>query len=297
MQPAARRRVLWGSHLVLLAIGLFLGGWGMWQAMGRGWIALPPGTPMARPGTVVIAEGTPPSPAAPAATPAENAPAIGTPVAPVGEATALSAPASPVASAAAPAPVVPAAGASLLIPVAGVQASQLVDTYTQSRSEGRTHEAIDIMAPTGTPVHAVADGHVEKLFESRLGGITLYQFDVAQQRAYYYAHLNGYAPGIAEKRQVRRGELLGYVGFSGNANPAAPHLHFAVFDLGPEKKWWKGTAVNPYPLLSGLAPAAAEGTPVPQRSIPGHRMQEGSVEQLQQQARRLRDKVPAGVRP
>jgi murein DD-endopeptidase MepM/ murein hydrolase activator NlpD len=139
----------------------------------------------------------------------------------------------------------------LLVPVAGVLPAQLADTYTQSRGNGRSHDAIDIMAPRGTPVYAVEDGRVVKLFLSQPGGITLYQFDPSERLAYYYAHLDGYAPGIAEGRTVKRGELIGYVGSTGNASPDAPHLHFAIFVLGPEKRWWKGTAINPYPLLGG----------------------------------------------
>lgn len=145
----------------------------------------------------------------------------------------------------------PATAGALLVPVQGIAAAQLQDTFTDSRSEGRSHDAIDIMAAAGTPVLAVADGPVEKLFDSKQGGLTLYQFDPDGTRAYYYAHLQGYAPGIAEKKMLKRGELLGYVGATGNANPAAPHLHFAVFVLGPEKQWWKGEAINPYPLLGG----------------------------------------------
>ena len=143
------------------------------------------------------------------------------------------------------------AARKLLIPVDGVKAAQLQDTYTQSRSNGRLHEAIDIMAPAGTPVLAVADGTVEKLFDSKLGGTTLYQFNPQRTLAYYYAHLQGYAPGITEHQPLRRGQLIGYVGSTGNASADAPHLHFAVFDLGPERRWWEGTAVNPYPLLRG----------------------------------------------
>ena len=141
------------------------------------------------------------------------------------------------------------AGSDLLLPVQGVTNAQLLDTFTDARSEGRSHDAIDIMAPAGTPVLAVADGHVEKLFDSKQGGLTLYQFDPQGTRAYYYAHLQGYAAGIVEKKALKRGELIGYVGSTGNADPAAPHLHFAIFVLGPEKQWWKGEAINPYPLL------------------------------------------------
>ena len=143
------------------------------------------------------------------------------------------------------------AGDALLLPVQGVGAAQLQDTFTDARGSGRVHDAIDIMAPAGTPVLAVADGTVEKLFDSKLGGTTLYQFNPQRTLAYYYAHLQGYAPGIAEKQALKRGQLIGYVGATGNASPDAPHLHFAVFELGPEQQWWKGTAVNPYPLLRG----------------------------------------------
>jgi len=142
-------------------------------------------------------------------------------------------------------------GSGLLLPVQGVTAAQLVDTFTDMRSEGRSHDAIDIMAPAGTPVLAVADGHVEKLFDSKQGGLTLYQFNPERTHAYYYSHLQGYAAGIVEKKPLKRGELIGYVGSTGNADPAAPHLHFAIFVLGPEKQWWKGEAINPYPLLGG----------------------------------------------
>lgn len=148
-------------------------------------------------------------------------------------------------------PQEPSPVASLLIPVRGVGAAQLGDTYTQARSDGRVHEAIDIMSPTGTPVLAAEDGRIVKLFNSKPGGLTIYQFDPSEKYAYYYAHLDSYAAGILEGKQVKRGELIGYVGSTGNASPTAPHLHFAVFELGPEKNWWQGKAINPYPLLGG----------------------------------------------
>lgn len=150
------------------------------------------------------------------------------------------------------APVPPAPRPNgLIVPVQGITAAQLQNTFDDARSEGRVHEAIDIMAARGTPVFAVADGHVEKLFDSEQGGITLYQFDATRTFAYYYAHLDRYADGIAEGRALKQGDLIGYVGFTGNASPDGPHLHFAVFALGPDKQWWNGTAVNPYPLLGG----------------------------------------------
>lgn len=145
----------------------------------------------------------------------------------------------------------PSQGASLLIPVQGVDSTQLINTYSQARSDGRVHEAIDIPSPTGTPVLAVDDGRIVKLFDSKPGGLTIYQFDTSDTYAYYYAHLNGYAEAMEEGKLVKRGDLIGYVGSTGNASPAAPHLHFAIFELGPEKNWWQGKAINPYPLLGG----------------------------------------------
>ncbi|HET7126599.1 MAG TPA: M23 family metallopeptidase [Lysobacter sp.] len=139
----------------------------------------------------------------------------------------------------------------LLLPVANVRAEQLVDTYADARSEGRVHDAIDIMAPRGTPVLAASDGTVAKLFTSKLGGLTIYEFDPTSTWVYYYAHLDRYADGLAEKQSLRRGEVIGYVGSSGNASPDAPHLHFEVSRLGPEKRWWQATPVDPYPLLGG----------------------------------------------
>ncbi len=145
----------------------------------------------------------------------------------------------------------PAPALSLIIPVEGIAAAQLSDTFTDARGEGRRHDAIDIMAPTGTPVRAVADGRIVKLFNSKPGGLTIYQFDQADTVAYYYAHLDRYADGVAEGQTVKQGDLVGYVGFTGNASPDAPHLHFAIMVLGPEKNWWQGTAINPYPYLGG----------------------------------------------
>jgi murein DD-endopeptidase MepM/ murein hydrolase activator NlpD len=144
----------------------------------------------------------------------------------------------------------PPASSPLLIPVAGIAAKQLTDSFDQGRG-GERHEAIDIMAPRGTPVVAVDDGKIVKLFNSKPGGLTIYHFDPAERLAYYYAHLDGYAPGLVEGQKVKRGDVIGYVGSTGNANPSAPHLHFSIFLLGPEKRWWKGTPINPYPVLSG----------------------------------------------
>ncbi len=137
----------------------------------------------------------------------------------------------------------------LSIPVSGIAFAQLADTYADARGEGSLHDAIDIMAPTGTPVLAVDDGTLVKLFDSKRGGLTIYQFDEASEHAYYYAHLDKYADGVIEGKTVKRGDLIGYVGYTGNANPQGPHLHFAVFVLGPEKNWWQGSPLNPYGLF------------------------------------------------
>ncbi len=141
----------------------------------------------------------------------------------------------------------------LLLPVQGITSAQLQDTFTDARSEGRVHDAIDILAAEGTPVLAVADGQIEKLFDSDRGGLTIYQFEPGGRYCYYYAHLQRYADGLAEKQQVKRGQVIGYVGSTGNASAEAPHLHFEVHVLGPERQWWKGESINPYPLLGGGA--------------------------------------------
>jgi murein DD-endopeptidase MepM/ murein hydrolase activator NlpD len=139
--------------------------------------------------------------------------------------------------------------------VVGIAPGALADNYEQSRGS-RQHEAIDILAPTGTPVVAVDDGRIAKLFTSKPGGLTLYQFDPAGRLAYYYAHLQRYANGVREGMDVKRGDLIGYVGATGNADARAPHLHFAVFRLGSPPRWWEGEAVNPYPALRRAAPSA-----------------------------------------
>jgi len=145
--------------------------------------------------------------------------------------------------------VTAAAASRIGLPIVGLRASDIHDTYSQTRGTARQHEAADILAARGTPVYAVVDGTIKKLFLSKPGGITVYQFDVPEEMSYYYAHLDRYADGLKEGQFLKRGDLLGYVGSTGNANPSAPHLHFAIFELKADKKWWEGTPVNPYPLL------------------------------------------------
>ncbi len=136
---------------------------------------------------------------------------------------------------------------NIAIPVQGVDVSHLRDNFSEIRGN-RVHEAIDILAPRGTPVLAADDGVIQKLFTSAQGGLTVYEFDRDGAYCYYYAHLDRYADGLKEGMAVKKGDVIGYVGASGNAPPGTPHLHFTIFMLGPEKQWWKGTAVNPFPL-------------------------------------------------
>jgi len=137
----------------------------------------------------------------------------------------------------------------LVVPVEGVRRADLRDTFHERRGT-RAHEALDIPAPRGTRVVAAADGRIVKLFRSVPGGLTIYQFDPRERYALYYAHLDRYAEGLREGALVTRGDLIGFVGSTGNASPDAPHLHFAVFALGPERRWWQGVALDPLPLIA-----------------------------------------------
>jgi murein DD-endopeptidase MepM/ murein hydrolase activator NlpD len=142
--------------------------------------------------------------------------------------------------------------AGLAIPVQGVKQSDLVDTFTAARAGGRVHDALDIMAPEGTPVIAAADGTIEKLFFSNGGGgNTIYERSADGKWTYYYAHLSSYAPGLKEGQRVTQGQVIGRVGHTGNASPDGPHLHFAINRMAPGQKWYQGDPINPYPLLAG----------------------------------------------
>ncbi len=138
-----------------------------------------------------------------------------------------------------------------IIPVIGVKPEQLGDTFDDARGEGRVHDAIDIMAPRGTAVLAAAAGTVEKIFESKLGGHTLYIRRNGGAWVDYYAHLDSYAPGIVEGAKIAQGQIIATVGSTGDASPDAPHLHYAINAMAPGETWWKGTAINPYPILMG----------------------------------------------
>jgi peptidoglycan LD-endopeptidase LytH len=145
-------------------------------------------------------------------------------------------------------PAAALANRDLLIPVEGIKPEQLVRSFADSRG-GRQHEALDILAPRNTPVKAIESGTIARLFYSKAGGITVYQFDPSEQYCYYYAHLERYADGLVEGQLVRKGQVIGYVGVSGNAPRDTPHLHFAIFRLTSAKRWWEGTPIDPYDLL------------------------------------------------
>jgi peptidoglycan LD-endopeptidase LytH len=147
----------------------------------------------------------------------------------------------------------------LVFPVRGIDPGSLVDTFTAPRGSARVHNAVDIMAPRGTPVLAVADGRIRRLGTEGAGGIAVYQVDAASHYAYYYAHLDRLADGLAEGQDVRAGDLLGYVGTTGNAPEGAPHLHFAVYDVGGAKRLFGGRAINPVPLWRRDVPGPASG--------------------------------------
>jgi peptidoglycan LD-endopeptidase LytH len=134
------------------------------------------------------------------------------------------------------------------LPIRGLALADLHDTFTEGRN-GHAHEAVDIMAPRGTPVHAAVSGTIRKLFLSIPGGKTIYEFDESGAHSYYYAHLDRYADRLHEGMRVKQGDIIAYVGSTGNADPRAPHLHFAVFELGPKREWWKGKPIDPYTSL------------------------------------------------
>lgn len=137
----------------------------------------------------------------------------------------------------------------LIIPVFGILAGELRNTYNEARGEGRVHDAIDILAARGTHVLSAAPGRVVKLFTSKAGGLMVYAADSSERFILMYAHLDAYAPGLADGSSLSRGQTIGFVGTTGNAPANVPHLHFAIARSTNISKWWQGTPVNPYPLL------------------------------------------------
>ncbi len=145
----------------------------------------------------------------------------------------------------------PASSSLLIVPVDGIDRERLRDTYTESRGRGRVHEAIDIHAPQGSPVLAVVPGRIVKLHSGARGGLSVYLLDDDGRTRYYYAHLDGYAEGLREGQRVERGQVIGFVGDTGNASPGDYHLHFSVAVLEETSRWWQGRNLNPYMLLRG----------------------------------------------
>ena len=134
----------------------------------------------------------------------------------------------------------------LRLPIDGADVAQLKGMFARTRDGSPPHEAVDIVAPRDTPIHAVDDGTIAKLFTSQAGGLTIYQFDPDQRFSYYYAHLEHYAPGLVEGQRVMRGDVIAFVGTSGNAPPDTPHLHFAISELDAARQWWSGRPIDPY---------------------------------------------------
>jgi len=142
------------------------------------------------------------------------------------------------------------AARSLIVPVKGVDASRVRDSYTAGRGGGRTHDAVDIMAPRGTPVIAADGGTILRLRQNEAGGITIYQLDPDERFIYYYAHLDRYEDGLVEGMKVVQGDILGFVGTTGNAPKDTPHLHFQVMVYRGHGQYWGGEPINPHPFLS-----------------------------------------------
>ncbi|PYS90776.1 MAG: endopeptidase [Acidobacteria bacterium] len=240
---STRARILLSAAIILLALAAFV-----WWLSVR--YRTTPVTPVALPNTNEapaenVNRAAPTTTPTPSANANNNVSSAATP-APTPPATNTAEP-----SATAPPQSLPPSASGLLIPVVGVRPEQLRDTYNEARSEGRVHDAIDIMAACGTPVVAAADGLIVKLFQSERGGTTIYQRSTDDKLIYYYAHLKAYADGLTENKTVRRGETIAYVGDTGNAGPGNCHLHFAIWLITDPKHYWDGQNINPYPLLRG----------------------------------------------
>ncbi len=136
----------------------------------------------------------------------------------------------------------------LMVPVAGIAITRIPDTFHEARDGGRMHQAVDILAPRGTPVLAADDGRILRMRSNSLGGITIYAVDPDERFVYYYAHLDHYRAGLAEGTKVAKGDVIGYVGTTGNAPKDTPHLHFQVMRADhAATRWWDGTPLDPRP--------------------------------------------------
>jgi peptidoglycan LD-endopeptidase LytH len=149
----------------------------------------------------------------------------------------------------------------IIVPVSGVSLKGFSDTWGAPRDGGRTHKGLDIMAPKGTAVIAATNGRIMRLHQSDRGGISLYQSDEEGRHIFYYAHLDRYAKGVRAGMRVKQGQVIAYVGETGNA--PVPHLHFEIQRQNSSRQWWRGEAFNPYPvLLTGNLPGKPANSPV-----------------------------------
>ena len=254
MKRRAQQRggVVIPAFAACFCIGIFVGWWlksgapmpAVSQAPPAGQVVLDPSADVATDpkGSTESPKGWTAGPKGPALH-SEDEGAAGKVVATTGEP--LVAPASPTS--------LPAASAigdlrsrGLRLPIDDAVVEAMKGGFDEGRAGGRAHEAVDILAPRNTPIRAVEDGAIAKLFTSKAGGTTVYQFDPSGRFCYYYAHLESYAPGLHDGQHVSQGEVIGFVGTSGNAPPNTPHLHFAVFELDADRHWWKGRAIDPY---------------------------------------------------
>ena len=244
MGSAGRRRtrIIVGFLAIVATVGVLVVVLGRMSGNGR-WVVLTWSKPPAPPDNSVSGVSTSPS-ATPNASP--DLPSAASP-----ESNASPASPTPASQTPSPALQIPAATEprNLIIPVPGVRPDQLRDTFSESRSEGRVHDAIDIPAPHGTPVLAAADGIIVKLFHSEPGGTTIYQLSTDNKFVYYYAHLDRYAEGLTEGHFAKQGETIAFVGDTGNAGAGNYHLHFSIAIISDPKHYWQGVNINPYPLL------------------------------------------------
>jgi murein DD-endopeptidase MepM/ murein hydrolase activator NlpD len=144
----------------------------------------------------------------------------------------------------------------LLLPVAGADMSRVDDTFLDDRDGGaRTHHAIDILAPRGTPIVSADDGRILRMSNSTLGGITMYTVDPEGRLVYYYAHMDRYNDAMSPGRSIVKGDTLGFVGTTGNAPKDTPHLHFQVMRWPADGKYWNGEPIDPFEALGGMSRA------------------------------------------
>lgn len=129
---------------------------------------------------------------------------------------------------------------AIAVPVQGIRARQIAATFGAPRGRDRTHQGVDIFATRGTPVQAATDGVVLSVRDSGLGGKQVWVIGPGGQR-HYYAHLDGWAAGLARGDIVQAGQVLGIVGDTGNAKGTPPHLHYGIYA-------GKG-ALDPLPLM------------------------------------------------